>query len=40
MLRAFSDHQLEILDETGGQCVVLVEILFAAGPGVRRIENL
>jgi len=40
MLWAFGEHELEIFDEAGSERVVLLEILFAAGPGVYRVEDL
>ena len=37
VLRALRHHQLEVLDEARGESVVLLEILFAAGPSAGRI---
>src|SRR5208337_5687689 len=36
VFRALRHHQLEVLDEARGEGVVLLEILFAAGPGAGR----
>ena len=38
--RAARGHDLEVLDETGGEGVVLLEVLLAAAPGVGGLEDL
>src|ERR1019366_4395971 len=40
VLRTLGHHQLEVLDEAGRECIVLVKILVPAWPGIRRIQNL